>query len=59
MIETLHDRETMIVEYQNELAKQNKILEATINSLSDGLVIIDELGKILRMTSLKQHIGLV
>lgn len=55
MIETLHDRETMIVEYQNELAKQNKILEATINSLSDGLVIIDELGKILRMTSLAAH----
>ncbi len=52
MIETLHDRETMIVEYQNELAKQNKILEATINSLSDGLVIIDEHGKILRTTPL-------
>lgn len=52
MIETLHDRETMIDEYQNELAKQNKILEATINSLSDGLIIIDEQGKILRTTSL-------
>lgn len=52
MLETLHDREAMIVEYQNELAKQNKILEATINSLSDGLVIIDEQGKILRSTSL-------
>lgn len=52
MIETLHDRETMIIEYQSELAKQNKILEATINSLSDGLVIVDEQGKILRTTSL-------
>lgn len=52
MIETLHDRETMIDEYQNELAKQNKILEATINSLSDGLVIIDDQGKILRTTAL-------
>lgn len=52
MIETLHDRETMIVEYQNELAKHNKILEAAINSLSDGLVIIDDHDKILRITSL-------
>lgn len=52
MIETLHDRESMIDEYQSELAKQNKILEAAINSLSDGLVIIDESGKILRVTSL-------
>ena len=50
MIETLHDRENMVVEYQNELSKQNKILEATINSLSDGLVITDGNGKILRIT---------
>lgn len=52
MIETLHDRENMIIEYQNELAKQNKILEATINSLSDALIIIDEQGKVLRTTPL-------
>lgn len=52
MIETLHDREIMIIEYQNELARQNKILEATINSLSDGLVITDENDKILRITPL-------
>ena len=52
MIETLHDREFMIIEYQNELARQNKILEATINSLSDGLIITDENGKILRITPL-------
>lgn len=50
MIETLHDREVMIVEYQNELAKQNKLLESVINSLSDGLVIVDEDNKILRAT---------
>ena len=52
MIDTLHDREFMIIEYQNELARQNKILEATINSLSDGLVITDEHDKILRITPL-------
>ncbi len=50
MIETLNDRETMIVEYQNELHRQNKFLEAVINSLSDGLVIIDDNYKILRAT---------
>lgn len=50
MIETLDDREKMIVEYQNELHKQNKFLEAIINSLSDGLVIVDEDYKILRAT---------
>ena len=50
MIETLYDREKMITEYQNELHKQNKFLEAVINSLSDGLVAVDEDGKILRAT---------
>mgnify|MGYP002706899816 FL=1 len=50
MIETLYDREKMIVEYQNELHRQNKFLEAVINSLSDGLVIIDENHRILRAT---------
>lgn len=50
MIETLYDREKMIVEYQNELHRQNKFLEAVINSLSDGLVIIDENHEILRAT---------
>lgn len=52
MIEALHDREAMVVEYQNELAKQNKILEAAINSLSDGLLIIDDNSSILRVSSL-------
>ena len=52
MIDTLHDRENMVVEYQTELARQNKMLEATINSLSDGLVITDENDNILRVTRL-------
>ena len=51
MIETLHDREVMVSEYQIELVKQNKILEAIINSLSDGLIITDKEGTILRTTS--------
>jgi len=50
MIETLCDREKMVNEYQNELHRQNKLLEAVLNSLSDGLVIIDEHSKILRAT---------
>lgn len=51
MIETLNDREKMITEYQTELHRQNKFLEAVINSLSDGLVVIDENNKILRATA--------
>lgn len=50
MVETLNDREQMIVEYQNELTRQNKFLEAIINSLSDGILIIDDHHKILRAT---------
>lgn len=50
MIETLYDREKMVDEYQNELYRQNKLLEAVINSLSDGLVILDENFRILRAT---------
>lgn len=50
MIETLHDREVMVSEYQIELIKQNRVLEAIINSLSDGLIITDKEGIILRTT---------
>lgn len=51
MVETLNDREKMILEYQGELTRQNKFLEAVINSLSDGILIIDENYTILRVTS--------
>ena len=51
MIESLHDREAMIVEYQNDLTRQNKFLEASINTLSDGLIVTDPEGKILRATT--------
>lgn len=50
MVETLNDREKMIIEYQGELTRQNKFLEAVINSLSDGILIIDEQYNILRIT---------
>jgi NtrC-family two-component system sensor histidine kinase KinB len=55
MVETLNDREKMIVEYQNELTRQNKFLEAVINSLSDGILIIDENYNILRVTPKIAH----
>lgn len=50
MVETLNDREKMIIEYQTELMKQNKLLESVINSLSDGILIINEKFDILRAT---------
>lgn len=50
MVETLNDREKMIVEYQGELMRQNKLLESVINSLSDGILIINDQMVILRAT---------
>ena len=48
MIETLKDREIMIDEFQKDLIKQNRILEQTVNSLSDGLLITNDSGEIYR-----------
>ncbi len=50
MVETLNDREKMIIEYQTELMRQNKLLESVINSLSDGILIVNEKQHILRAT---------
>lgn len=50
MVETLNDREKMIIEYQAELMRQNKLLESVINSLSDGILIINDKYNILRAT---------
>lgn len=50
MVETLNDREKMIIEYQAELMRQNKLLESVINSLSDGILIFNEDFEILRAT---------
>ena len=51
MIETLKDREIMIDEFQKDLLKQNRILEQTVNTLSDGLMIINDDGEIYRANS--------
>ena len=50
MVETLNDREKMIIEYQGELMRQNKLLESVINSLSDGILIVNDKYNILRAT---------
>ena len=50
MIETLNDREEMIIEYQNELRRRNEFQEIIINSLSDGLLVLDKNLKIITIT---------
>ena len=57
MVETLNDREKMIIEYQAELMRQNRLLESVINSLSDGILIINDQCEILRATP-KVQLGL-
>ena len=42
MIETLNDREKMIIEYQSELTKKNNFFATILNSLSDGMLVCDE-----------------
>ncbi len=51
MIETLNDREQMIVEYQSELTGQYQFLAALFNSLTDGILVLDEKYVILRTNS--------
>ena len=51
MIETLNDREQMLLESQTELRNQNKFLQASINSLSDGIAIIDREGTIINASN--------
>ena len=50
LIDTLREKEEAVTIQQTELIHQNKFLEAILNSLSDGLVIIDSKNKILRAT---------
>ena len=50
LIDTLKEKEKAVTQQQTELIHQNKFLEAILNSLSDGLVIIDGKNKILRAT---------
>ncbi len=50
LIDALKEKEKSVTQQHAELVRQNKFLEAIINSLSDGLVIIDGKNKILRAT---------
>ena len=50
MIDTLSEKEKQVTQEQMRLISQNRFLEAIMNSLSDGLIIIDEDFKILRAT---------
>lgn len=50
LIDSLKEKEKAVSQQQAELVRQNKFLEAILNSLSDGLIIIDSKGKILRAT---------
>ncbi len=50
MIETLNDREKMIVEYQGELRRKNDFLQVIINSLTDCILVLDENDKIIQYT---------
>ncbi len=50
LIDTLKEKEKSVTQQHAELVHQNKFLEAVLNSLSDGLVIIDGKYKILRAT---------
>ena len=50
LIDALTEKEKSVSQQQAELVHQNKFLEAILNSLSDGLVIIDNRHKILRAT---------
>ncbi len=50
LIDSLKEKEEEVTKQQTELIHQNKFLEAILNSLSDGLVIIDNRHRILRAT---------
>ena len=50
LIDSLKEKEESVIHQQAELIHQNKFLEAILNSLSDGLVIIDNKHRILRAT---------
>ena len=51
MIDTLNDREKMITEYQAEQKYQNEFLQKVINSLSEGIIVVDDEQQILQVSS--------
>ena len=50
LIDSLKETEEHVRIQQNELLKQNRFLESVLNSLSDGLIIVDKNLKILKVT---------
>lgn len=50
LIDSLKEKEEEVSQQQAELIHQNKFLEAILNSLSDGLLIVDHKYRILRAT---------
>lgn len=50
LIDSLKEKEKAVTQQHAELLHQNKFLEAILNSLSDGLIIVDARYKILRAT---------
>ena len=48
MISSLQGRDKQIKEFQLELQKQNKDLNAILNSLSDGIITISKKGEVIR-----------
>lgn len=50
LIDTLKEAEENVKSQQEELIKQNRFLESVLNSLSDGLVIVDKNTKISKVT---------
>jgi len=55
LIDSLKEKENSVSQQQAELIRQNKFMEAILNSLSDGIVIIDSKNKILRATPKISH----
>ena len=47
LIDTLKESEKKVREQQTELMRQNRFLESVLNSLSDGLIIVDKNSKII------------
>ncbi len=50
LIDTLKESEEKVREQQTELMRQNRFLESVLNSLSDGLIIVDKNSKIIKVT---------
>ncbi|MBR1907946.1 PAS domain-containing sensor histidine kinase [bacterium] len=50
LIDSLKETEENVRKQQDELLKQNRFLESVLNSLSDGLIIVDKNTKIVKVT---------